>query len=779
MSAAEEQQLRQLAQLHPGDAAIRRRLGNVLQGLGDLRGAERAYRESLVRDPANVRAHNNLGQVLQALGDPSGAMFSYQRAIAIDGRYAIAHNNLGILHFDQGRHDEALGCYQQALSCEPNFVQALHNCGNTLLKLQRPEEALAHYDRAVIFAPRSVETLNARGNALQQLERFEDALDSYDEAIAIEPRHAEALSNSASVLLALKRPEEALRRSELALSIMPQMAAAISNYAGALRSLNRLVEAREACERALQLQPQFAQAWSNLANVLTALGFAQDAVECCDKAIALQPDLLVAYERKALALPREKRIDDVIRAYEVMQRLKPDHEYLAGALDGARKQACDWRGSEQSRQELEQAVAQGRAAISPFILLSSSDSPALQLRCARDFAAREILPAAPAERLAPHQCHTRLRVAYLSADFHNHATAMLMAGVFEAHDRKNFEIIAVSFGPDQDSPMRQRLRLAFDRFLDVRLTGDIELVAMLREMEIDIAVDLKGYTGEMRPGLFARRCAPVQVSYLGYPGTLGLPQMDYIIADRVVLPPEHAQFCSEKIVWMPDSYQCNDDKRVIGDRSPTRADAGLPDSAFVFCCFNNNYKITPAVFDVWMQLLLAIPGSVLWLLGDNEAAVRNLRNAAANRGVEPSRLVFAARTDSADHLARHHLADLFLDTLPYNAHTTASDALWAGLPVLTCRGNAFAGRVGASLLNAVGLPELITTSSEEYAARALELARDPAQLSALRARLAINRRTQPLFDTTRFCRHLEAAYSGMWDRHKQAIAPESFEVSAC
>ena len=777
MSAAEAEQLRQLAKLRPGDAAIRRRLGSVLQALGDLRGAAAAYRQALEREPGSVRAHNNLGQVLQGLGDHAGAVASYERAIAIDGAYAIAHNNLGILHFQAGRYEPALACYRRALECAPRFAQAHHNSGNALLKLGRTEDALAHFDQALALEPGLFDTLNARANLLQQLERFEAALESYDQALAIEPGHADALCNSASVLLSLKRPQEALRRSERALQASPRMAAAFNNRAGALRALNRLTEAREACEQALGLQPDSAQAWANLANVLTALGFDQQAVECCDRAIELQPDLLIAYERKALALPRERRIDDVIRAYEVLCRLKPDYNYAMGALVNARRQACDWRDPE-SCEELEAAVAQHRAVSSPFILLSVSESPALQLECARDFATREILPSVASVPLLPHQTHSRLRVAYLSADFHNHATAMLMAGIFESHDRERFETTAVSFGPDQDSPMRQRLRRSFDHFLDVRLMGDLELVAMLRQRQIDIAVDLKGYTGEMRPCLFAHRCAPVQVSYLGYPGTLGLPQMDYILADPVVLPAHDAQYYTEKVVWLPHSYQANDNRRQISEHLPTRSEAGLPDGAFVFCCFNNNYKITPPVFDVWMRLLRGIPGSVLWLLGDNEAAMRNLRQAAVDRAVAPERLVFAARIDAADHLARHHLADLFLDTLPYNAHTTASDALWAGLPVLTCQGHAFPGRVGASLLKAVGLPELITLNLAEYEARALELARDAAQLQGLRTRLARNRLTHPLFDTQRLCRDLEAAYRAMWRRHESGAAPDHIVIGA-
>jgi protein O-GlcNAc transferase len=781
MSAAEATQLRQLVRQHPGDASMRRRLGNVLQAMGDMQGAATAYRDSLKLEPASVRAHNNLGQVLQALGDRAGAIASYERAIALDESYAIAHNNLGIVYFEDGRHEQAVACYERALKYRPEFAQAHHNCGNALWRLKQREESLAHYDRALSLAPNSAETHSARGNVLQELERFEEALDSYDRALSLRPGQAEILSNSASALFALKRPEEALERSERALAIDPDLATAHSNRAGALRALNRNPEAQLACERALQLKPDLAVAWNNLAHIMVVLERRDQALEYCERAIALQPDLFQAHEQRASILPWQKRLDEAITAYEVLGRSKPGLKYLAGVLRHTRNMACDWRNHAQDTQAISDAVWEGREMVPPFMFLSQTDSPARQLKCAADYATKDILPLARAEALPERSgpAHGRLRVAYLSADFHHHATAMLMAGVFEAHDRERFETIAVSFGPDDKSALRQRLQSSFDRFLEVRPTGDVEVVAMLRELEIDIAVDLKGYTGDMRPCLFTRRCAPVQVSYIGYPGTMALPQMDYILADRIVLPPEHAQYYSEKIAWLPDCYQANDNARRISAHYPTRAEAGLPESGFVFCCFNNNYKITPTVFDVWMRLLLATPGSVLWLLGDNEAAVRNLQQAAIDRGVDPQRLVFAARAQIADHLARHRLADLFLDTLLYNAHTTASDALWAGVPMLTCLGNTFPARVGASLLNAVGLPELITGSLEEYEARALELARDLGQLAVLRARLAANRTTEPLFDTQRTCRNLEAAYTAMWRRHESGLPPESFEVPVC
>jgi protein O-GlcNAc transferase len=372
--------------------------------------------------------------------------------------------------------------------------------------------------------------------------------------------------------------------------------------------------------------------------------------------------------------------------------------------------------------------------------------------------------------------HERIRLAYVSADFHNHATAYLAAGLFEAHDRGRFETTAVSIDRAGDDAMRTRLRGAFDRFLDVSSRRDDEIAATLRELEIDIAVDLKGFTEFSRPAIFAQRAAPIQVGFLGYPGTMAASYIDYLIADPTIVPPAHAAFYSEKIVALPDSYQVNDAARRIADRIPSRDELHLPERGFVFSSFNNSYKIVPEVFDIWMRLLSAVEGSVLWLLDENETATRNLRVAAERRGIVPDRLVFAPRLALAEHLARQRQADIFLDTLPCCAHTTASDALWAGLPVLTCLGATFAGRVAASLNRAVGLPDLVTDSLPDYEALALKIAREPAYCASLKERLARNRETYPLFDTRRFTRRIEGAYTTMWQLYQQGEPSRSFTV---
>jgi predicted O-linked N-acetylglucosamine transferase (SPINDLY family) len=437
---------------------------------------------------------------------------------------------------------------------------------------------------------------------------------------------------------------------------------------------------------------------------------------------------------------------------------------------------CDWRRFSEDIAAIAQGLHEGKRIVNPFINVQLSQSMADQLQCARIWTAHEA-PVSPTplwrgERYS----HGKIRIAYVSADFHAHATSALMAGVFEQHDRSRFETVAISFGPDDRSAMRARVMGAFDRFIDVQTKSDGEIAQTLRQMEIDIAVDLKGYTKQNRSRIFAHRAAPIQVNYLGYPGTMGAPYIDYIIADRIVVPDEHRAYFDERVVYLPDTYQCNDSKRPLMSAALSRKAAGLPDHAFVYCCFNNNYKIVPAIFSVWMRLLRGVEGSVLWLLEDTPEALANLRREAEAAGVSGTRIVAAQRTSGEEHLARHCLADLFLDTQPYGAHTTASDALWMGLPVLTVLGPTFASRVAASLLHAAGAPELIAPSLHDYEQAALRFAREPQALAALKAKLVHNRGESTLFDTTRFTRNLESAYAAMWQRHQQGAAPADIRL---
>lgn len=572
--------------------------------------------------------------------------------------------------------------------------------------------------------------------------KYKEAYALMNESVRQRPNMAELHNNLGIVLDRLKRPEEAIASYQRALALKPDYSDALFNLGNAQMGSNRPEAAVASYLRALELRPDSPDVLNNLGNTLMLL----------------------------------KQYEEAIRFYRKALDLKPDHPYARSMLASASRLICDWSEFKETERLLIEHVRLARSVVNPFMFLAWSCDPELQLGCAQYFA-RHRFGSGPAH-IGQYAVHTgrRLRIAYLSADLHDHATANLMAGLFESHDRDQFEVLAFSYGPDDGSAMRQRLKGAFDDFVDVSLMGDQQAAQTIAGLGVQIAIDLKGYTQDSRPEILAYRPAPIQVSYLGYPGTMGADFMDYILVDAFVVPADQQPFYTEKLVHLPDCYQVNDAQREIVAHPMSRTECGLPEGVFVFCCFNKNYKIIPDLFDVWMRLLKAVPDSVLWLLSDHKSVEINLRREAETRGVHPGRLVFAERIQLPLHLARHHLADLFLDTLPYNAHTTASDALWMALPAVTCVGRTFPGRVCGSLLNAIGIPELVTQSLSEYEALALKLATTPELLHGFREKLTLNRSTQPLFDTDRFRRHIESAYSQMWQIRESGVAPKTFAV---
>jgi predicted O-linked N-acetylglucosamine transferase (SPINDLY family) len=633
----------------------------------------------------------------------------------------------------------------QALAADPGDGEALFLLGSTRLFEGRHREALGPLSDAA-------SRLERRG-VRYRLAHCHLALGDY------------ALAEAALRREARDYPDSANARNTLGVALVSQ---------------SRHEEALSALLDALRIAPDHVEANSNAGGVLHKLGRHEEALPYLRRALAAQPELVDASYNLGLALRALERHDEAVGCFARVVALAPQAPYALSALVWSELFTCEWAPLAGHTQALREQVRAGRVPAAPFTIMAASDSLDEQRQCA-ELHAREMLAGAAPEPLwhGPRSPHARLRIAYLSGDFHEHATAYLAARLFELHDRGSFEITGISYGPDDASVTRERLRRAFDRFVDVRAMSDADAAALLRKLEIDIAVDLKGHTAHARLGILAHRPAPVQATYLGYPGTLGAAFIDYALADDVVIPPQDERFYAERVVWLPHSYQVNDSTRVIAATPVSRAQAGLPEEGFVFCCFNNTYKLTAAMFDVWMRLLAAVPESRLWLVDHNARAKGNLQRAARERGIEPARLCFAPRVGQAEHLARHRLADLFLDNLPVNAHTTASDALWAGLPLVTCLGASFAGRVAASLLRAVGLPELVTRSLADYEAVALELARAPERLASLRQRLARNRLTHPLFDTDLCRRHIEAAYREMWQRFQRGEAPRSFSVAAC
>ena len=609
-----------------------------------------------------------------------------------------------------------------------------------------------------------------------QAAQFERATDLIKHAIGINPNAAAAHCNLGKALLELKHPEEALASFNKAIALEPNLAMAHNNRGKAFLDLNRSGEAKASFDKAIVLAPDLAIAYHNRAMALMTLGCSDDALSSCEKAIGLNPNFAEAYEIRGNLFSSKKTFNRAVASYEKAISLKPDFDCLYGMLLHTKTKMCDWSDFEIDIARLVERIERGERAAPPFSLIGATKSNGLQRRAAEIYVSAKYPRVDGVTKDAGRPKRDKIRIGYFSADFYNHATAWLMAAMIENHDRNRFENVAFSFGHDKKDEMRQRLCAAFDKFIDVRNRSDKDVAILSNTLEIDIAVDLKGFTTDNRTGIFAFGAAPIQVNYLGYPGTMGADYIDYLIADATLIPVSERKHFAEKIVYLPNSYQPNDRNRRIADRKFARAEVGLPKDGFIFCCFNNNYKITPDVFDCWVRILKQVNGSVLWLFEDNASAASNLKKEAKARGLDPGRLVFAKLMSSSDHLARQRLADLFLDTLPCNAHTTASDALWAGLPVLTQIGETFAGRVAASLLTAIDVPELIASTRQDYENQAIELATNPRKLAAIKDKLATNRLTTPLFDTALYTKHIEAAYTAMYERYHAGLPPDHIYV---
>jgi len=733
------------AGLAPPNAALLNDLGNARRAMGDRAAAVEAFSAAIKVEPGFAFAHFNLADALLEAGDVQRASAAYEDIIArgiagIDGDF---HVNRGLCRLRLGDAAGALEAFRAALTLEAGHSRAAASLSDTLQKLGAHRDAVMFLTGFLDKQRASLETLISLGTGFLGLHDYSRALSLFERLATAKPPAPKALIGKGLALSGENRHEEAIQVLDEAFALDPHNAEALIGKGVALKALRRLPEAIETYRRAIEVAPRNANAHLNLGNALALLNRHEEALACYERVLALDPGVTEALS--SLVYTKQRR--------------------------------WDWAGLPEQRQFLLERVRARQYVANPFALLGICDDPELHQIAARAYT-RETLPLAAIAQPPPATQRDRLRIGYFSADFRNHAVMQLIAGALECHDRDAFEIHAFSCGPEAEDAMRARIRATMDHFHECARMSDGAITAMARRAGIDIAVDLNGYTQDARLAPFAARLAPVQVSYLGYPGTVGADFLDYILADATVLPLDQQRFYDEKIIHLPDSYQANDDRRVIAPDTSSRAEAGLPADGFVYCCFNNAYKITPEIFASWMRILAAVPGSVLWLLANDSDSIARLRGAAEAERIDPARLVFGSSLPSAQHLARHRLADLFLDTLPYNAHTTASDALWAGLPVLTQMGQAFAGRVAASLLNAVGLPEMITRDAAAYEALAIALGRDPARAAALKAKLAAAIPTAPLFNTPRFTRHLESAYRVMWQRHAAGLAPEGFAVPA-
>jgi predicted O-linked N-acetylglucosamine transferase (SPINDLY family) len=748
----------------------------ALHQAGKLASAETYYLQVLKANPRDPNANHLLGILRGQQGAASESLKLIEKAVRLAPGVPMFVMNYALALKGVGRNRQALRALDEVLAKMPANAAAWTNRGLVQIDLGLAEESIASYDRALAIDPRIAATWINRGNALRALDRPVEAVESYDRALELAP-NAEAHCERGNALVELRRLGEALDSYASAIHQNPRYLEAYSNRAIALLLLNDAEAAVASCEGAIALKPDYAEAHNYRGNALLKLKRLEEALASHDRAVSIKPDCAEVFNNRGNVLLDLKRLEEALASYERAVSIKPDYFDAVVASMHVADQVCRWSAGS-ARAELIARCKVPAFDGTPFAFLAMCDDPQLHHDLATAYVRNKApLPGSPSWR--QRSTREKIRIGYLSADFQDHPVSFLIAEVIALHDRSRFEIYGVSAGANDGGEQRRRLEAVFNVFVDVSAMTDAALARRIAEAEIDIIVDLGGHTKDGRILALAHRPAPVQVTYLGYAGPTGAPFIDYAIVDANVVPARDAHAYSEKLVYLPECFLCNDRKREIADRTPSRAECGLPADGFVFCCFNNSYKINAPIFDIWMRLLKAVPGSVLWLRADNNSARANLQREATARGVAPQRLVFAERVDSnSEHLARHRLADLFIDTLPYNAHITASNALWVGLPVLTCTGRSFASRVAGSLLHAIGLPELVTGSLQEYEALALRLATDPAELRALRDRLACNRSTHPLFDTPRWTRHLEAAYQEMWRLHCDGEPPRSFGAKA-
>jgi protein O-GlcNAc transferase len=687
----------------------------------------------LNENPQNASAHYLKGLALRKLGNLQAAKASLEDALQLEANSVDAHFALGNVLRVIGDMQAAERAYLKAIGLDRHHQKSHFNLGLVYHISGNLNKALASYDEALGINPSYSDALNNKGNVLKALGDLQGAYKCYSDAVAIKPS-ATTYFNIGLVLQVLSRPSDAV----------------------------------EAYKCAVKHNANYSEAWAGLGFALQKQGSFMQAVDAYKKALTLKPDNSEVWNSLGVTYKKLKLLEPAIDCFARAVSIKPDFSDALGSLVQNKLHACDWKQIDKVFTAVEDSINQGGKLV-PFNILATPLSAKVQKRCAEQYTTHNFPPMEALTGVNTRYQHSKIRIGYFSADLHNHATAYLMADLFERHDRSVFEIIGFSFGSEFKDEMALRVRQAFDAIYDVGGMSDIDIAKLAVAKEIDIAVDLKGYTRGARPGIFAYMPAPVQVSYLGYPGTLGAPYIQYLIADKVLIPIEERVNYTEKIAYMSDTYQVNAKRRVLAPNATTRQDHGIPEHAFVFCCFNNNYKITPDVFDIWLRLLHEVEHGVLWLFEANPSATVNLRSRAQAEGISPERLIFAKKVSQEMHLSRYYHADLVLDTFHYNAHTTTSDALWVGCPVLTCLGSTFPGRVAASILEAFGMPEMITTTPEAYYNLAKKLALDTTKLKAIRQQVAAHRDTQALFDIDRYTIHIEQLYQQMYQRHQDGL----------
>ena len=754
----------------------------ALHVLGLIKASQKKYQEAadlLSRaarlNPNEPSIQYNLAKSLADCGSFRESIPHHKKAVELMPNNPEALLNYGIALSALKNFEESLQIFDRAITLQPRYAEAALNRGLTLKELNRSEEALISFNNAISLNPESHESWFNKGSILNDIKRYDQAIEAFEEAILLNPDHYQTWFNKGIALEKVLMLDQAISAYDQALKLNSECYDAWLNKGVTLHELKRYSEAIDAYERVIKYKPENFLAWFNKGVSFRALGNFDQALISYEKSTELNPDYLDSWINKGIIFQELKRYDEAVSSYQYVLELSPDVDWIRGDLLHIKMKMCSWKSFEKDANYLIDGVRSNKKITHPFPFLSLVDDGNLQRQCAEIYCQTQFpfnLKLGPITKLEKNK---KIRVGYFSGDLRNHPVSFLTAELFELHDKNQFEIIAFSCGVNDHSPMRHRLSQAFDQFFDVSERSDEDIAQLARNEGIDIAVDLGGYTAENRPGVFAYRSAPIQVGYIGYLGTLGANYVDYLLADKTIIPPGAEKYYSEKIAFLP-SYQANDSYRKIPEHTLTRESLGLPKSAFVYACFNSNAKISPSTFDGWMRILKGAENSVLFLYAENMWAADNLKKEAEARGVSRHRLIFGEHLSSDQYLARYRACDLFLDTHPYNAGTTASDALWAGLPVLTLIGQSFPSRVAASILSAIGLDELVTQSQGEYEAKAIELARHPETIVEIRKKLADNIFSTMLFDTSRFTKSIEAIYLEMYYRHHADLEPDHINI---
>ena len=706
---------------------------------GNLLEAEKLLLKILEINPHEINALKLYGFVLTQKNDLSGAVNALKKALELTPQDLEIIFNLAKAYFDSREFQQSIAAYEKYISLAGNQIEVLLDMGTANSALDRPKEAIQFFDKVISIDPKNFAAFSNKAGALTKLKHYEAALENIEKAIHINPRDAISWNNKCDILIKTQNFDDAL----------------------------------VAAKKSIELHPSLIEAYVNLGNTLTALKQYDEAIRIYREVVKLEPNNVQNWVHLGGVLGDAKQYTEALDAYNHASILQSDHKkYIQGNRLHLLALMCEWNST---YVELTKAAQKNKNYFStPFPLLSRVDDPAIHLEASIKYA-NDHYPINTSLGSIKKYHHAKIRLCYFSADFRNHPVAFLSAELYELHDRDVFEVYGFYFGPTCGDEMYQRLSKTFDHFIDVANLSDVEIARLSRELQIDIAIDLGGYTQDSRSGIFSYRAAPIQVSYLGYLGTMGSEYMDYLISDYVISPPGSDIYYSEKLVHLP-SYQVNDRKRTISNVQFAKVKLGIPEESFVFCCLNNNYKFTPEIFSSWVNILKKVDGSVLLLFAENQIAASNLLSFATHSGLDAKRIIFAVKLSYADYLARYRIADLFLDSFPYNAGTTASDALWSGVPVLTLQGKSFASRVASSLLTAIDLTELITHSLEEYETKAIQLALTKGMFLEIKGKLARNKPHCQLFNSPLFTKNLEKAYQCMYSHYNSGQAPKAISI---